>query len=416
MTGRVKIRANDDFRGMLCIEKIILISADFNLMSIKKIFVVCPTYRDPFSVFNFRLFGVVSLVEQMRNQSFDGRITICIVDTSPNRHPFFECFENDQVSEDLLYFHIPQRDIIDEKIVNKFPYAASFIPTLKDIDSKRWQRLIAMNVAWDRFIPWDNKYPVKNTIKEQIYGSRPNIGMARNFAIASLYEKFGKADYIFYADDDDFRNKNYIEYIFDRIGNNDFVRMMKFYTYHISKNLWGMYDINLVQDVNGNWLPSSKDKKNVLYNGIDDSKYRNYTLEQRFPPLLALAFPHISCDGALQVFKFKLWEDMIPQFGGIPITSIAEDIIFYRNCKDCLGYNFKSDEIKVNGKPNFLKVSDEENATVLEWNYNLKETEVENWALDKIKEFNTINSQQYDLNRYYEELGKSFFKTDKINW
>ncbi len=382
----------------------------------KKIFVICPTYRCIGSAFNFRLFGVVSLIEQMRSQTFNGKIKICIVDTSSNKHPFFECFSNHKVTEDILYFHIPQKNVIDKMITTEFPYASSFIPTLKDIISKKWQRLIAMSTAWDRFIPWDHNYPVKNTIKEQINLDRLTIGMARNFAIAALYEKFGKADYIAYADDDDFRDKNYIEYIIDRMGNNDFVRMMKFYTYHMPKNLWGMYNVNLIRDVNGNWLPSSETNNNVLYNGLDGAQYENYTLQERFPPLLALAFPHLSCDGALQVFKFQLWKDMIPQCGGIPITSIAEDIIFYRNCKDYIGHNFKSDEIKVNGNPNFLKVSDAENVTVLEWNYNLKEAEVENWALDKIKIFNVINKKNCDINMYYKTLGKNFLTTDKINW
>ena len=70
----------------------------------------------------------------------------------------------------------------------------------------------------------------------------------------------------------------------------------------------------------------------------------------------------------------------------------------------------------MSGNPNFLKVSDAENATVLEWNYNLKEAEVENWALDKIKIFNAINEKNHDLNMYYETLGKNFLTTDKINW
>ncbi len=377
---------------------------------------MCPTYRVEDSQFNLRLFGVVSLIKQMKNQSFDGDIKICVVDTSSKPHPFFKYFDND-LSNDILYFHIPERNNIDKKIKDNFPYATSFIPTDDDKKTDRWKRIIDINIAWDKFIPWDRNYPTKSTMEQQISWPRPTIGMGRNFSIASLFEKFGDADYIAYADDDDFRSNDYIKDIIDNIGDNDFVRMMKFYTYHMPKDLWGLYDVNLKKDINGNWLPAKETEETVLYNGNEGTNYKEYHLYERFTPLLSLAFPHLSCDGALQAFKFNLWQNMLDEFGGIPITSICEDVVFYRNCKDYFGHNFKSDEIKVKGNPSFLKVADGENATVLEWNYPLKENEVDDWATEYIKLYRKINLEnKNNLENYYEKLGKKFLDNGEIIW
>jgi len=383
----------------------------------KKIFVMCPTYRNPEDKIQLGLFGIVSLIEQMEKQTFNGSIKISIVDSSSEPHPFFKNWNNNN-SDKVLYFHIPNRDKVNKNILKEFPFASSFIPSKKDMGTKKWQKIFKQNVAWDNFIPWDRNYPVETTLKQQIEKLRPTIGMKRNFAIASLFEKFGEADFICYADDDDFRGDTYIQDVMNQIGDNDLVRMFNFYTYFMPNKQWGFYDIDLRKDINNNWLPSKDTLNMEMFNGLNPNKvaYKKYTVAQRFTPLLSLAFPHLSCEGALQTFKFKLWQDTLEEFGGIPIISLAEDVLFYRNCKDYFGHKFKTNEIKIS-KPSFLKIGDGDNMTVLEWTKNLKENEVDNWARSYIDSFQKINkkssSEKYS---YFKRMGESFLLSGEIKW
>ncbi len=377
----------------------------------QKIFIVCPTYRLG-NDSALRFFGLVSIIEQIKKQKVNCDIKICIVDSSDLSHPFFRNWKHEDF---LLYFHIPNRNNIDKKILQNFQYASSFIPSDSGMNSARWQKITQMAIAWNNFLPWDKNYPVKSTFKQQIMASRPTIGMKRNFAIAALKEKFGDADYICCFDDDDFRSDNYVANIVNNIRENDFVRVLKFVTFVVKTQQCGFYNIDFTKDVNGNYMPSEKDLHLVMHNSLNsnDTKYTNYTVEERFPRLLSLAFPHISCDGGLQAFRFDLWERAVNAFGGIPPVSLGEDILFYRNCKSYFGNDFKSDFIDVSDI-SFLRVQDINYTSVAEWTHPLTEDDMPIWAKYYINKFNAIKNQ--DPERLYTSVYEKFKSSHSIQW
>lgn len=256
---------------------------------------------------------------------------------------------------------------------------------------------------------------MKSTFKQQITSDRPTIGMKRNFAIAALKEKFSDADYICCFDDDDFRSDNYIANIVNNIGNNDFTRVLRFFTFAAQTRQWGFYNIDFTKDINGNYMPSEKDLNLVMHNSLnsDDTKYKNYTVEERFTKLLSLAFPHISCEGGLQTFRFDLWERAVNAFGGIPPVSLGEDILFYRNCKNYFGNNFRSDFIDVSDI-SFLRVQDINYTSVAEWTHHLTENDMPVWAKNYIGKFNTIKTQ--DPDKLYASVYKKFSSSGLIQW
>lgn len=93
----------------------------------KKVGVVCVTYRNPDHDSLVREYGTISLVEQMLGQDFDGSVKLCIVDSSPAPHPFFDEL-GDALSDRLLYLNIPSRNGLAEDFRGGFPKAMRFIP------------------------------------------------------------------------------------------------------------------------------------------------------------------------------------------------------------------------------------------------------------------------------------------------
>lgn len=96
-------------------------------MKNKKVGVVCATYRNPDHDSLVREYGTISLVEQMFSQEFDGDIKVCVVDSSPTPHPFFDEL-GDQLKDRLLYLHIPSRNDLSSSFKVEFPKTASFLP------------------------------------------------------------------------------------------------------------------------------------------------------------------------------------------------------------------------------------------------------------------------------------------------
>ena len=145
--------------------------------------------------------------------------------------------------------------------------------------------------------------------------------------------------------------------------------------------------------------------------------YKKYTVKERFTPLLSAAFPHLSCEGALHVFKFELWKNSINDFGGVPIVSLGEDILFYKNCMSKMGEKFKSDQIKIE-KPSLLKIDDGHNASVLEWTYDLSESDIPQWCkyyvalIDKVSR----SKNNTELNEYFAKISKAFLTSGEIKW
>lgn len=363
-----------------------------------KVFIICPTYRDRNSNNNIRYFGIVSLLKQIKEQNGNHIIKLAVVDSSYKTHDFFK-EHNNMNSNNFLYFHINDRNKINKQIKNNFGYACSFLLNNNEINNCKWQKIVKMNIAWDRFFPWEDNYPATNSIYNQIYSNRPTIGMMRNFAIAALEEKFGESDLIVYADDDDIRNQDYIDNLVISIGNYDFTRMFKYYTFVFDTNQWGEYNVNFIQDINNNWLPSDDEKSVILKNNLKNSIYKT-TIGKKYSKPICLAFSPIASVGALHCFRFSLWKQSIMDFGGIPITSTCEDHLFYINCQKLFGNRFKAIDTKV-AEPCFIRTSCGNNMSVIEWTKDLQEHEILNWAVNYITEYkNVLKLNKNDLAKY----------------
>lgn len=74
----------------------------------KKVGVVCATYRDLKKPSPVREFGLVSLVEQMFTQNYDGEIAISIVDSSVKPHSHLLKLSQ-KYPDKLIYNHVPDR-------------------------------------------------------------------------------------------------------------------------------------------------------------------------------------------------------------------------------------------------------------------------------------------------------------------
>lgn len=94
----------------------------------KSVGVVCSTYRQPDKDNFIRSYGVISLIDQMMNQNYDGDIRIALVDDSPEPHIFAQEVSNAH-PEKLLYLHATTRMELREKLLNEYPTAAIFVPS-----------------------------------------------------------------------------------------------------------------------------------------------------------------------------------------------------------------------------------------------------------------------------------------------
>lgn len=383
----------------------------------KKIFVICPTYRCTSDIISsyFRMFGVVSLVQQMHNQTGNYDIKLCIVDSSADIHPFFKKYDCNSINtENILYFHIPSRNSISDCILHKYKTSIkNFIPSDSDIFKHTWQTIIKKAIAWDNIFPWDKDYPLKSTIKKQIYDTKPTIGMKRNFAISALTEAFGEADYVIYADDDDFRSSSYIGDLVNGIKCYDFGRFFNYYVWSIVNNfnIFGINDIVFFKDVNDNWLLSGKMSNGRLFN---TTKHYKNTIENKYSKLIGMSFPFIAFEGATHIFKYSIWKQMLKYTNGIPITSICEDILFFKECKKYLGLSFKETQIKLK-KMNFLRVNNGFNASVIEWTKNIEYTDLPKWICEIINNYNIVLNIK-NIESYYYNLYNSFVKDGMIKF
>lgn len=384
---------------------------------IKKVFVISPTFRDPQRDNRVRLLGPVALLGQMTEQDFNGDIYVAIIDSSPVPHPFFSQLKTKK-NDNFIYLHVPDRNAISPEVKAGFPNAMAFIPDDREINRPEWQAQVLQSTAWDRFLPWDEGYPMPETIAQQILKSRPTIGMARNAGIAALEEKFGTADLIIYADDDDYRGSSYVRELAEGVGKHDFTRMFKYITCAIRENeaRWGLYDIDFEPDVNGNWLPLGGTGNTELKNSLGKGAVYSSTIEDKFSRLKCLAFPPISYDGALHAYKFDLWKKAIRSFGGVPITSICEDVLFYKKCHDTFGENFSAIKTTVTN-PSFVRMSDGTNTSVIEWTRDLNEKDVPEWAMEAVRPLqDVLKKSQFDAEEYFKRMALEYENKGRIAW
>jgi hypothetical protein len=353
---------------------------------IKNVTVICPTYRAPNAQNAVRLLGPVSLLEQMASQDFEGNINVVVVDSSPTPHPFFK--DSHPTSPlPYLYLHVRSRNAVPEPLKTRFPKAMSFIPTDKQLaKSPEWQKLFEEGKAWDSFHPWDANYPCPTTMEEQMRDDRPTIGMKRNVAIAAAVEAFGAPDLIVHADDDDFRSNAYVRVLAQGIGPNQFTRMNHYLTYTKSNGQtdYGRNHIDFTRMANGYWLPPQDALGKAFYNPTARKTGYSMTIGQKLSSLKCLALPPISWEGALHAYRYPLWEKAVSSFGGIPITSMCEDIFFYLKCQRAFGDSFSADFTKT-ANPHLLRTGYGDNASVIEWTENVTLQDLPDWAMENIQ-------------------------------
>lgn len=270
----------------------------FKKTKIPSVGVVCSTYRNPDHDSLVRLYGVVSLFDQMMNQDYEGDIKIALVDDSPEPHPFYK--EISKAYDDrLVYIHVPDRNKSHQSLKDGFPKASSFMPcddtlakavkldiALRMADGQKiqkaelklargdfnlskmeWDQIIGRSSgefvpytddtsaddfagdaevlfwreryrevgAYARFLPFEDDYPIQTNILSQIFLSRPTIGMKKNIGVQALEEKFGKYDAIVYCDDDDHHAPDYIARSISGLGDNSFTRMTRYLTLLFNK-------------------------------------------------------------------------------------------------------------------------------------------------------------------------------------
>lgn len=344
----------------------------------KKLNVICPTYRKN----SDELLRKVGLLELISSVIGKDNIRLCIIDSSPQK---LDLFAKNHVYSNILYLHVPTKEIAITRYGKSFPYMLDFCITQKHPKFCMYDSLVS---AWDNFIPWNEGYPLESSLKCQFLADRPSIGMKRNMAIAALEEKFGSADIVCYADDDDFRSKNYFEYMSKMIKDNDFARISKWLTCYFQpksrKTICGIHNLDLRSDCNGYFSIGTKDKN--LYSSRSINGLTS-TIDERFSKLIRLAFSPLSYEGAMHVYTMDLWKHSVKEFGGIPPISIAEDVLFFKQCEMYFGKKFCPLLIK-NKEYNFIRGA-HENTSMVEWTHTIEKSKLPLWAQ---KEINFISS------------------------
>ncbi len=350
----------------------------------KKLNIICPTYRKDESE-PLRQIGLLDLICSVIGKD---NIYLCIIDSSPKE---LDIFKKKSIYSNIIYLHTPTKKIAIDRYRKSFPYMLDFCITQNHSKFYMYNSLVS---AWDNFIPWNEGYPIASSLKDQFLSERPSIGMKRNMAIASLEETFGAADIVCYADDDDFRSENYFEYMSNMIRKNDFVRISKWLTCYFQpktgKTVCGIHNLNLQKDYNGYFSIGTKDKK--LYSSRDIYGLSS-SVAERFSKLIRLAFSPLSYEGAMHVYTMDLWKRSVKEFGGIPPISMAEDVLFFKQCEMYFGKEFYSSLVR-NREYNFIRGA-HNNTSMVEWTRSVEKSTFPLWAQDKINfVLSLINSKK----------------------
>lgn len=412
----------------------------------KTIGVVCSTYRNPDKDALVRLYGVVSLFDQMSKQKFNGDIKIALVDDSPEPHPFYEAIK-EKFKDTLVYIHVPKRDnsgvnslflpsddvlaaAYQQDILERIKAGEKiFTPELKlvrkdfALTALEWDQIVGKKegteisdiernslettikadtrdevVFWKSrlqemrgfaaLIPFEESYPIQTNIFAQIFQPRPTIGMKKNLGVAALEERFGNLDAFVFCDDDDMHSPDYVQKSIDALQGHGFTRMTKYLTHVFTddpaKRLWGEYDLPMKQDATGYWVPAVKGAGSTIIcaNG-DGTTSERKLISGDLSRLIPLVWPIISHEGALHTYSGETWRKSLDVSGGFPPVSFSEDIIYFRMLKDHFGTEFKAVVTPVD-EPCFLRMADGNNASMIYWMKNMTASDVPAWAKESL--------------------------------
>lgn len=376
--------------------------------------VVCATFRNPDKPSRVREIGMPNLIHQMRNQDFDGKVSICILESSEKPSPFFEALGG-ALDDELIYMHVPSRNNIGD-LRKKFPEATRFIPTDEDLETPFWRQRLAETEAWSEFLPFEDDYPIKVKIADQPRQDRPMIGMKKNAGIAAIAEKFGEPDYIIFADDDDHHGPDYIAKVVETLENADFTRMTHTYTHVFPNRHWGELEMPIKKDVNGNWRMEMKDRDRELSWNHPEGHIYKRNGKDFFNRVLFMAWPLIGHDGALHALRHDTWKKSVEKFGGMVPFSFSEDIVYHRMLKDHLGKDF-NDQVTHVDAPSFIRSADCSNESVVYWMDDKAEEDMPQWARDSVKPvYDAIEDADYEYETAMRKLGEHYARKGTMDY
>lgn len=386
-----------------------------------KIAVVCSTYRNPDKPSLTRLYGIASLIDQIRHQQFSGQASVVIVDDSPEMHPFVEGLGG-ALGSSLMYFHVPERNNPPQEIRKRFQYATGFLPSDDALQNDPvWINKIKEATQWQTFLPFDYEFAktAKIDMPGQMLSARPTIGMKKNFGCAAYTEATGGLpDTFVYVDDDDLRSAEYLDIVQKGIAGHSFARVTKTFCHNISADpahrAWGEIDFKLQKDINGNWaIPSD------VMDG-DAYKYESGILIQRpvhdlYSRNLMLAWPVISHDGALHNYTGDTWYRGAQQFGGFFPTSFSEDIITFKRMSSLSG--FSAAKIEVDQSP-FIRCSDGRNASDFYCTRPLKEEDIPAWCQEALSPLYRATDASLPIEAHDDilfRMGRAYARTGALD-
>ena len=353
----------------------------------ERIAVVCSTYRNPDKPSLTRLYGIMSLIDQVQNQNYDGDVRIVIVDDSPTPHPFITGL-NGALGDRLMYFHTPERANLSPDIHKNFATAASFFPTDHDFKSNPfWQNKLQQAKDWQNFLPFDYEFAkhFKIDMPGQMLNARPTIGMKKNFGCAAYADAVGSVPDIYvYVDDDYLRSPDYLQIVSDGIKDHDFARVIKTYCHNVSPDaehrFWGEIDFQLYKDSNNNWaIPNDVMESQALK--YEDGQLISRPVYDLYQRNLMLAWPILGHDGALHNYRGSTWQKAAHEFGGFFPTSFSEDIITHKMMHQLPG--FSAAKIEVDQAP-FIRCSDGRNASDFYCTSVVDQTTLPAWTKDAL--------------------------------
>lgn len=384
-------------------------------------FMVCATRRTEDNPSLLRYFGILHLIEEAKRQTYEGDIKLAIVDCSAKPHPFFVNPEALLSEHGIAYIHTPNRDT-DAAWRSRFPSSSVFVPSDDDLETDLWKMRAQNMHDWDEFVLFDEKF--KNAYKGPwpsafMRMERPTIGMKKNVGIMALAENFGAAENIIFCDDDDRHHDDYVKTIAQHLKEGDFARPHRWLTLLVGKeaseNVWGIYDVPFYKDSNNNWRPPAGMLSKAFHSSLKSADGSEFvrTIGEKFSPGMCTTFPPLSHDGALHSYRFDTWQKAVDLFGGCSPTSMCEDMLFYRMCKDNIpDFN----PVRVDSKePLFIRCADGSNASLIEWNEDLPTDHAYSWAQTAAFEIQRNLHSGLDEEKVIS-AGKQFLKTGQIEW
>jgi len=390
-------------------------------MTQDRLAIVCSTYRNPEKPSLTRLYGIMSLIDQIRNQSLKADTRVVIVDDSAAPHPFIEGL-NGALGDDLMYFHLPERNNLPSSMRRNFNYAAGFFP--KDADFQNdpfWKDQVRQVKAWESFLPFDHEFAKKFKIDMagQLLAPRPTIGMKKNFGCAAYAEATGSVpDTYVYVDDDDLRSPDYLKIVRDGIQGYDFARVTKTFCHNVSPDaehrFWGEIDFKLDKDVNGNWFIPAEVMDSLAYK-YEDGILIDRPVHDLYQRNLMLAWPIISHDGALHNYTGAIWQRAVKEFGGFFPTSFSEDIITHKNMSGLSG--FKDAKIDVAESP-FIRCSDGRNASEFYCSNVMTQADIPAWCHDALAPLYKATDLALPYAAHEEilrDLGRAYARTGHLD-